>query len=160
MKKIDIAIIMGSKSDLKVAQEAEKILKDFKVKYEMKVLSAHRTPKATADYVEKAKDKGIKVIIAFAGKAAHLAGVIAAHTILPVIGVPMDTRDLKGIDSLFSTVQMPSGVPVACMAIGATGAKNAALYAIEILALSDTKLAKKLQDHKKEMAKAILKIKL
>ncbi|MDP8261289.1 MAG: 5-(carboxyamino)imidazole ribonucleotide mutase [Candidatus Kappaea frigidicola] len=160
MKKIDIAIIMGSKSDLKVAQEAEKILKDFKVKYEMKVLSAHRTPKATADYVEKAKDKGIKVIIAFAGKAAHLAGVIAAHTILPVIGVPMDTRDLKGIDSLFSTVQMPSGVPVACMAIGATGAKNAALYAIEILALLDTKLARKLQDHKKEMAKAILKIKL
>ena len=160
MKKIDIAIVVGSKSDLKVAQEAEKILKDFKVNYEMKVLSAHRTPKATADYVEKAKDKGIKVIIAFAGKAAHLAGVIAAHTILPVIGVPMDTRDLKGIDSLFSTVQMPSGVPVACMAIGATGAKNAALYAIEILALSDTKLAKKLQDHKKEMAKTILKIKL
>ena len=160
MKKMDIAIVMGSKSDLKVAQEAEKILKDFKVKYEMKVLSAHRTPKATADYVEKAKDKGIKVIIAFAGKAAHLAGVIAAHTILPVIGVPMDTRDLKGIDSLFSTVQMPSGVPVACMAIGATGAKNAALYAIEILALLDTKLARKLQDHKKEMAKAILKIKL
>jgi len=160
MKKIDIAIVIGSKSDLKVAQEAEKILKDFKVNYEMKVLSAHRTPKATADYVEKAKDKGIKVIIAFAGKAAHLAGVIAAHTILPVIGVPMDTRDLKGIDSLFSTVQMPSGVPVACMAIGATGAKNAALYAIEILALSETKLAKKLQDHKKEMAKTILKIKL
>jgi len=160
MKKIDIAIVMGSKSDLKVAQEAEKILKDFKVKYEMKVLSAHRTPKATADYVEKAKDKGIKVIIALAGKAAHLAGVIAAHTTLPVIGVPMDTRDLKGIDSLFSTVQMPSGVPVACMAIGVTGAKNAALYAIEILALLDTKLAKKLQDHKKEMAKTILKIKL
>ena len=160
MKKIDIAIIMGSKSDLKVAQEAEKILKDFKVNYEMKVLSAHRTPKATADYVEKAKDKGIKVIIAFAGKAAHLAGVIAAHTILPVIGVPMDTRDLKGIDSLFSTVQMPSGVPVACMAIGATGSKNAALYAIEILALSETKLSKKLQDYKKKMAKAILKIKL
>jgi phosphoribosylaminoimidazole carboxylase PurE protein len=160
MKKIDVAIIMGSKSDLKVAKEAEKILKEFKVKCEMKVLSAHRTPKATADYVEKAKDKGIKIIIAFAGKAAHLAGVIAAHTILPVIGVPMDTRDLKGIDSLFSTVQMPSGVPVACMAIGATGAKNAALYAIEILALSDTKFSKKLQDHKKEMAKAILKIKL
>jgi phosphoribosylaminoimidazole carboxylase PurE protein len=160
MKKIDIAIVMGSKSDLKVAQEAQKILKSFKVSCEMKVLSAHRTPKATADYVEKAKGKGIKIIIAFAGKAAHLAGVIAAHTTLPVIGVPMDTRDLKGIDSLFSTVQMPSGVPVACMAIGATGAKNAALYAIEILALSDSKLSKKLKDHKKEMAKAILKIKL
>ena len=126
----------------------------------MKVLSAHRTPKANADYVEKEKDKGIKVIIAFAGKAAHLAGVIAAHTTLPVIGVPMDTRDLKGIDSLFSTVQMPSGVPVACMTIGPTGAKNAALYAIEILALSDAELSKKLQNHKKEMAKAILKIKL
>ena len=160
MKKVDVAIIMGSKSDLKVAQEAEKILKDFKVQYEMKVLSAHRTPKATAIYIEKAKGKGIKVIIALAGKAAHLAGVIAAHTILPVIGVPMDTRDLKGIDSLFSTVQMPSGVPVACMAIGSTGAKNAALYAIEILALLDIKLAKKLESHKKEMAKAILKIKL
>ena len=160
MKKIDIVIVMGSKSDLKVAKEAEKILKSFKVSHEMKVLSAHRTPKATADYVEKAKDKGIKVIIAFAGKAAHLAGVIAAHTTLPVIGVPMDTRDLKGIDSLFSTVQMPSGVPVACMTIGPTGAKNAALYAIEILALSDAELSKKLQNHKKEMAKAILKIKL
>ena len=160
MKKIDVAIIMGSKSDLKVAQEAEKILKNFKVKYEMKVLSAHRTPKATANYIEKAKGKGIKIVIALAGKAAHLAGVVAAHTTLPVIGVPMDTRDLKGIDSLFSTVQMPSGVPVACMAIGATGAKNAALYAIEILALLDTKLARKLQNHKKEMAKTILKIKL
>lgn len=159
MKKVDVAIIMGSKSDLKVAQEAEKILKDFKIKHEMKVLSAHRTPKATAIYIEEAKGKGIKVIIALAGKAAHLAGVIAAHTTLPVIGVPMDTRDLKGIDSLFSTVQMPSGVPVGCMAIGATGAKNAALYAIEILALLDNKLAKKLESHKKEMAKAILKIK-
>jgi phosphoribosylaminoimidazole carboxylase PurE protein len=160
MKRIDIAIIMGSKSDLKIAQEAEKILKDFKVNYEMKVLSAHRTPKATAAYVEKARGKGIKVIIALAGKAAHLAGVIAAHTTLPVIGVPMDTRDLKGIDSLFSTVQMPSGVPVACMAIGATGSKNAALYAIEILALGDEKLSKKLEKHKKDMASAILKIKI
>ena len=126
----------------------------------MKVLSAHRTPEATADYVKKAKERGIKVIIAFAGKAAHLAGVIAAHTTLPVIGVPMDTKDLKGIDSLFSTVQMPAGVPVACMAIGSAGAKNAALYATEILALCDGRLAKQLENYKKEMAKAILKIKL
>lgn len=160
MKKIDVAIIMGSKSDLKIAKEAEKILKDFKVKYEMKVLSAHRTPKATGEYVEKAKDRGIKVFISLAGKAAHLGGVIAAHTTLPVIGVPIKTSDLKGIDSLLSTVQMPSGVPVASMAIGSTGAKNAALYAIEILALMDDKLAKKLLSYRKDMAKSILKIKL
>lgn len=160
MKKIDVAIIMGSKSDLEVAKEAEKILKEFKVKCEMRVLSAHRTPKATAEYVEKAKDRGIKVFISLAGKAAHLGGVIAAHTTLPVIGVPIKTSDLKGIDSLLSTVQMPSGVPVASMAIGSTGAKNAALYAIEILALIDDKLEKKLLSYREDMSKKILKIKL
>ncbi|MCK4519077.1 MAG: 5-(carboxyamino)imidazole ribonucleotide mutase [Candidatus Omnitrophica bacterium] len=160
MKKIDVAVIMGSKFDLSVAREAEKILKEFKVKCEMKVLSAHRTPKATVKYVEGAENKGIKVIIALAGKAAHLAGVIAAHTALPVIGVPMDTRDLKGIDSLFSTVQMPAGIPVACMAIGTTGAKNAALYAIEILALSDKMLGKRLLGYRKEQTRSILKTKI
>lgn len=157
MKRIDVAIIMGSKSDLKVAKETEKILKKFDIKHEMKVLSAHRTPQATSKFAQSAEDKGIKVIIALAGKAAHLAGVIASQTTLPVIGVPMDTKDLKGIDSLFSTVQMPSGVPVACMAIGNSGAKNAALYAIEILSLQDESLRKRLKRYKKEFAHSILK---
>jgi phosphoribosylaminoimidazole carboxylase PurE protein len=155
MKKI--AIIMGSKSDLPVMSEAEKLLGDFGIEAEVKVLSAHRTPAATISYAGSAQAKGLKVIIAGAGGAAHLAGVIAAHTTLPVIGVPMETRHLKGIDSLFSTVQMPSGVPVATMAIGKSGAKNAAILAAQILALDDAKLQKKLQAFKKKLASAVAK---
>jgi len=160
MKEVDVAIIMGSKSDLVCAKETESILKEFNVKYQMKVLSAHRSPEATADFAKTAEEKGIKVIIALAGKAAHLAGVIASYTTLPVVGVPMDTEELKGIDSLFSTVQMPAGVPVGCMSIGKSGAKNAAYYAIEILALSDKSLNKRLKEYKKEQGQKVLRTKL
>jgi 5-(carboxyamino)imidazole ribonucleotide mutase len=155
MAKSKIAIIMGSDSDLKVMNEAASILKEFTVPYEIKILSAHRTPKDTIRYVGGAKSKGIKVIIAGAGGAAHLAGLIAAHTLLPVIGVPMETAYLKGIDSLFSTVQMPSGVPVACMAIGSAGAKNASLFALEMLALSDSNIYRKLEQYRKRIAKSV-----
>ncbi|MDD5449151.1 MAG: 5-(carboxyamino)imidazole ribonucleotide mutase [Candidatus Omnitrophica bacterium] len=151
--KAKVAIIVGSDSDLKVINEAEAVLRMFKVSYDLKVLSAHRTPRDTALYAQKARAAGIKVIIAGAGGAAHLAGLIAAHTALPVIGVPMETPYLKGIDSLFSTVQMPGGVPVGCMAIGAAGAKNAALFALEILAVSDEAIYKKLAEYKNKLAR-------
>lgn len=153
--KTKVAVIMGSKSDAPIMVETEKMLKSFGIKPEVKVLSAHRTPLSTINYTVSAKQKGIKVIIAAAGGAAHLAGVIAAHTILPVIGVPMMTKSLKGIDSLFSTVQMPSGIPVATMAIGASGAKNAAILAVQILALEDKKLVEKLEKFKKKLAAAV-----
>ncbi|UCB57265.1 MAG: 5-(carboxyamino)imidazole ribonucleotide mutase [Candidatus Omnitrophota bacterium] len=153
--KPDVAIIMGSKSDLPVMSEAEKMLDSFGVKAEIKVLSAHRTPLATINYAVSARQRGIKVIIAGAGGAAHLAGVVAAHTTLPVIGVPMPSRHLKGIDSLFSTVQMPSGVPVATMAIGASGAKNAGILAVQIIALENEKLEKRLVNFKKKLAASI-----
>ncbi len=146
---------MGSKSDLPVMCGTEKMLRSFGVKPEVKVLSAHRTPLATISYAVSARQRGLKVIIAGAGGAAHLAGVIAAHTTLPVIGVPMQTHSLKGIDSLFSTVQMPCGVPVATMAIGKSGAKNAAILAAQILALEDKKLQKKLTQFKKKLAASI-----
>ena len=141
--KPKIGIVMGSKSDLPTMTEAEKMLHTFGVKAQVQILSAHRTPLATINYAISARGRGVQVIVAAAGGAAHLAGVIAAHTTLPVIGVPMTTRHLKGIDSLFSTVQMPSGVPVATMAIGKSGAKNSGLLAVQILALEDEKLQKK-----------------
>ena len=153
--KVKVAIIMGSKSDLPTMVEAEKMLRDFGIKPQVKILSAHRTPLATINFAVLAEKRGFKVIIAGAGGAAHLAGVIAAHTTLPVIGVPMQTLSLKGIDSLFSTVQMPSGVPVATMAIGKSGAKNAALLAVQILALEDKKLQKKLATFKRKLAASI-----
>jgi len=155
--KTKVAIIMGSKSDMPVMVETKKMLKSFGIKADVKVLSAHRTPLSTISYAVSAKQRGIKVIIAGAGGAAHLAGVIAAHTTLPVIGVPMMTRSLKGIDSLFSTVQMPSGVPVATVAIGTAGAKNAGILAAQILALEDKKLAKKLEQFKKKLAASVKK---
>lgn len=152
-----VAVMMGSKSDMPTMQHCLDILDGFNISYTLKVLSAHRTPKETAKFVNDAKAKGIKVIIAAAGMAAHLAGVVASHTTLPVVGVPMESKALAGIDALFSTVQMPGGVPVACMAIGNAGAKNAAIFAAEILALSDKKLQKKLVSYKKKMARKILK---
>jgi len=155
--KAKVAIIMGSKSDLPVMSEAKKILRDFAIKADVHILSAHRTPLATINFAVSARKKGFKVIIAGAGGAAHLAGVVAAHTTLPVIGVPMATKQLKGIDSLFSTVQMPSGVPVATMAIGKSGAKNAAILAAQILSLEDAKLKKKLLAFKKKLAASIKK---
>jgi phosphoribosylaminoimidazole carboxylase PurE protein len=142
---------MGSSSDLGTVGGVIDILKEFKVGFEVKVLSAHRTPKELVEYIEDASHKGKKVFIAAAGGSAALAGVIAAHTTLPVIGIPIETKSLKGLDSLLATVQMPAGVPVATMAIGKTGAKNAALFALEILATSDKKISSQLLKYKNRM---------
>lgn len=151
---------MGSQSDLETMNEAVNLLKEFRVDYEVRVMSAHRTPKEVAKFSEDARKNGIKVIVAGAGGAAALAGVIAAHTTLPVIGVPIETSSLKGLDSLLSTVQMPGGVPVASMAIGKAGAKNAAIFALEILGAQDKGIEKKLSDYKKKMAQKVKEIKL
>jgi phosphoribosylaminoimidazole carboxylase PurE protein len=155
-----ISIIMGSQSDLVTVQEAIKVLKEFKVDFEAKVLSAHRTPKEVAQYVEGAPKRGTKVFIAAAGMSAALAGVVAAHTTLPVIGIPIETKNLKGLDSLLSTVQMPPGIPVGCMAIGKSGAKNAALFALEILGVTDQAINAKLKNYKLQMRKKIKGIKI
>ncbi len=155
-----VSIVMGSSSDLDTMKEAADILKKFKIGFQVKVLSAHRTPHQVMEFAEDAQKKGVKVIIAGAGGAAALAGVVASHTILPVIGVPMDTKYLKGIDSLLSTVQMPGGVPVACMSIGKAGAKNAGLLALEILALSDKRIQRLLESYRKSMASEVLKQKI
>ena len=140
-----VSIVMGSKSDYEVVSEAGKILEKFGDKYELIITSAHRSPKRTADYVAKAEQKGAKLFIAAAGMAAHLAGAIAAHTTKPVLGVPMSGTNLASMDSLFSTVQMPRGIPVATLAIGKAGAVNAAYLAVQILALNDENLALALQ---------------
>ena len=144
MSKPQIAIVIGSKSDLTLIKETTSILKEFKVSFCLKILSAHRMPLDTASFARSAISKGYKVIIAAAGGAAALAGVLASHTVIPVIGIPVETKSLRGLDSLLSTVQMPSGVPVATMAIGTWGAKNAALFALEILGLTDKSIAAKL----------------
>jgi len=154
-EKAVVGILMGSDSDLPVMQEAADMLKKFGVPCEMTVSSAHRTPARTAKYAKTAEKRGIKVIIAGAGSAAHLAGFIAAETTLPVIGVPIDAGPLKGLDALLSTVQMPGGVPVASMAIGKAGAKNAGIFAAEVLALSDPKLAARMKEYRKEMARQV-----
>ena len=155
-----ISILMGSASDLETVNEAIKVLKEFKVNFEAKVLSAHRTPKEVTQYVKSASQGGTKVFIAAAGMSAALAGVVAAHTTLPVIGIPIETKNLKGMDSLLSTVQMPPGIPVACMAIGKPGAINAALFALEILAVTDVKIKAKLVNYKKQMRLKILTTKI
>ena len=155
-----ISIIMGSQSDLETVKETVDLLKKFKAGFEVKVLSAHRTPKELTRYIEQATKKGAKVFIAAAGGAAALAGVVASHTTLPVIGIPIETKSLKGMDSLLSTVQMPSGIPVACMAIGKAGAKNAAIFALEILAINNQKLKNKLLRYKQDTAGKIKKIKI
>jgi len=152
MRKSKVAVIIGSDSDLPTMEEALKVFRDFGVSYELKILSAHRSPGLVHSFAKSADRRGIKVIIAGAGGAAHLAGVIASLTRLPIIGVPMETKNLKGIDSLLSTVQMPSGVPVATMAIGKAGAKNAAIFALQILGIADSKIAKKLAGFKKYLA--------
>jgi len=150
-----VAIIMGSDSDLPVMSEAAKVFDEHKVPYEVKILSAHRSPEDTAKFAASARAKGYRVIIAGAGGAAHLAGVVASLTTLPVIGVPMETKELKGIDSLFSIVQMPSGIPVACVTIGKTGARNAAILAMQILSLGDKKLEKGLARFKAALAEGV-----
>ncbi len=154
-KKPLIGIIMGSDSDYPVMEKAVEVCKEFNVEYEVHIVSAHRTPARMKKYAESAVKRGLKVIIAGAGGAAHLPGMTAAFTSLPVIGVPVQTKIMKGLDSLLSIVQMPSGVPVATVAID--GAKNAALLAIQILAVSDPDLAKKLSQYKKRMEKEVLK---
>ncbi|MEW6170702.1 MAG: 5-(carboxyamino)imidazole ribonucleotide mutase [Candidatus Omnitrophota bacterium] len=155
-----ISILMGSQSDLETLKETIDCLKEFKVGFEIKVLSAHRTPKELANYVEEISKKGTKIFIAAAGGAAALAGVIAAHTTKPVIGIPIETKNLSGIDSLFSTVQMPPGVPVGCMSIGKWGAKNAAIFALEILGINDKVIQKKLIAYKNKMRQKIKRIKI
>ena len=150
-----ISIIMGSDSDLPIMEETAKMLKSFGIKYEIKILSAHRTPDAVRKYIKDSEKKGFKLFIAGAGGAAHLPGVIASFTTLPVIGVPLGS-ELKGMDSLFSIVQMPKGVPVATMAIGKAGAINAAILAAEILALSDKKIKPRLQVYRDQMVREVL----
>lgn len=151
---------MGSKSDAEIMSESAKVLKEFGVGSESRVLSAHRSPHATLEYVENAQSRGLKVLIAGAGSAAHLAGVLAAHSVLPVIGVPIDSSPLKGMDALLSTVQMPPGVPVGCMAVGKAGAKNAALFALAILALNDPALTEKLKQYRDRMEQEIVAYKV
>jgi 5-(carboxyamino)imidazole ribonucleotide mutase len=150
-EKSVVAVVMGSKSDYEVMKESARILADFNVPYEIRVISAHRTPDLAHEFAVGAEDKGIQVIIAAAGKAAHLAGVLSSLTILPVFGVPMATSDLGGLDSLLSMVQMPAGIPVGTFAIGKAGARNAALQAVAVLALSDTRLREALLDFRKKI---------
>jgi 5-(carboxyamino)imidazole ribonucleotide mutase len=155
-----VAVIMGSKSDWETMRHCVKTLDELSVPNEAHVLSAHRTPEATTDFARKAADRGIRVIIAAAGGAAHLAGVIAGHTWLPVLGVPMQSKALNGLDSLLSTAQMPGGIPVGTLAIGEAGAKNAALLAAAILATSDEKIRKKLEAFRKQQTESVLAAKL
>jgi 5-(carboxyamino)imidazole ribonucleotide mutase len=152
-----VGIVMGSSSDWETMKVAAKVLEEFGLPYEAKAMSAHRTPKAVAAWTEGAAARGMKVIIAAAGGAAHLAGVVAAHTTLPVLGVPMPSKHLKGLDSLLSTVQMPRGIPVATFAIGEAGAANAALFVVALLALSDSKMQKKLSRFRTKQTEAVLK---
>jgi len=147
-----VGIVMGSDSDLDIMKEAAAILKKFQIPYEMTVASAHRSPQRAADFAGTALQRGLKVIIAGAGHAAHLAGVLAAHTYLPVIGVPIDSSCLQGLDALLATVQMPPGIPVATMAIGKSGARNAGILAAQIIATSDPELGRRLENFKQEMA--------
>jgi 5-(carboxyamino)imidazole ribonucleotide mutase len=152
-----VAIIMGSKSDWETMRQCDEMLTKFAVPHECRVLSAHRTPVETAEYVGQAEGRGIEVIVAAAGGAAHLAGVCAAHTVLPVLGVPMESASLKGMDSLLSTVQMPAGIPVGTLAIGGAGARNAALLAVAILANSRPELREKLKAFRREQSEKVLR---
>ena len=150
-----VGIIMGSDSDLGVMQEAVKVLKQFEIPLEIGVYSAHRSPHRTLEYVKSARERGLKLIIAGAGSSAHLAGVTAAETTLPVIGVPIDSSPLSGFDALLSTVQMPPGIPVGTMGVGKSGATNAGFFAVQILALGDEKLTKKLAEYRDQLEKTV-----
>jgi 5-(carboxyamino)imidazole ribonucleotide mutase len=154
-EKIQVGIIMGSDSDLEIMKEASKILNEFGIKNEMKIISAHRSPNVLAEYASSAVERGLKVIIAGAGAAAHLPGVTAAYTPLPVIGVPIKSKSLEGLDSLLSIVQMPSGIPVATVAIN--GAKNAGILAAQIIGTSDKNIQEKLLDFKKKLSEESMK---
>jgi len=150
-----VSIVMGSESDLGIMQEAQAVLTRFGIPHEMRVISAHRTPEKAREYALGLEARGVKIVIAAAGKAAHLAGVIAGMTFLPVIGVPITTSDLGGLDSLLSMVQMPSGVPVATVTIGKAGAKNSAILAVEILSLMNSELRTKLGSFREEMTREV-----
>ncbi|MEJ2164649.1 MAG: 5-(carboxyamino)imidazole ribonucleotide mutase [Desulfobacterales bacterium] len=150
-----VGIVMGSDSDLDIMNEAAAVLQKFNIPYEMTVASAHRSPQRAAEFAGSALKRGLKVIIAGAGHAAHLAGVLAAHTHLPVIGVPIDSSCLQGLDALLATVQMPPGIPVATMAIGKSGARNAGILAVQIIATADAELGRKLEEFKQEMARKV-----
>ncbi len=152
-----VSILMGSQSDYETLNEASAVLGQFAIPHEVRVISAHRTPEAAREFALSAEERGVKLIIAGAGKAAHLAGVLASMTLLPVIGVPMKTSDLGGLDSLLSTVQMPGGIPVATVAIGSAGAKNAALLAVAILALNNPDLRARLAAYREAMTRAVEK---
>jgi len=155
MSKPLVSIVMGSDSDLEIMREAGKALDDFGIGYEMDVTSAHRSPERTAEFARQAAGRGIRVIIAGAGGAAHLAGVIAAHTTLPVIGVPIPSTSLNGLDSLLATVQMPAGIPVATVAIGKPGATNAGILAAQMIALAEPAVEQKMRAHKAKLAKGV-----
>jgi 5-(carboxyamino)imidazole ribonucleotide mutase len=155
MTKPLVSIVMGSDSDLEIMQEAAKALAEFGIACEIDVTSAHRSPERTAEYARSAADRGIRVIIAGAGGAAHLAGVIAAHTTLPVIGVPIAATSLQGMDSLLATVQMPAGIPVATVAIGKPGAINAGILAAQMIGIADPTVAGKLAEHKEKLARGV-----
>lgn len=157
MKGPQVAILMGSDSDLELMAETGKVLKEFGVTFDIKVLSAHRSPAEVIKYVEQAKGRGTRVFICGAGGAAHLAGVVAAHTTLPVIGVPINATALDGMDALLSTVQMPAGIPVATVAIGKPGTRNAAYLACQILALSDAGMDRKMEEHKKKLSADVIR---
>ena len=152
-----VIVIMGSKSDWETMRQTDEVLTKFDIAHECRVLSAHRTPVQTAEYVGQAESRGVEVIIAAAGGAAHLAGVCAAHTVLPVLGVPMESASLKGMDSLLSTVQMPAGIPVGTLAIGPAGARNAGLLAVAILANSRPELREKLRRFRAEQSEKVLR---
>ncbi len=155
MDKPLVGILMGSDNDYDIMVEAAKALKEFGIPFEMTVSSAHRSPRRTSAYVQGARDRGIRVLIAGAGAAAHLAGVVAAETILPVVAVPIDSSALKGLDALLATVQMPAGIPVATMAIGKAGARNAGIFTAQILAQADEDLAKRLFQFKEGLASGV-----
>ncbi len=152
-----VIVVMGSKSDWDTMRQCDEMLTKFEVPHECRVLSAHRTPAETAAYISAAESRGVEVVIAAAGGAAHLAGVCAAHTVLPVLGVPMESAALKGLDSLLSTVQMPAGIPVGTLAIGPAGARNAALLAIAMLATGRPELRQKLRKFRDEQRDKVLK---
>ena len=151
-----VGIVMGSDSDRQVMEEAQRVLTEFGIDSELVVRSAHRTPEAAAEWARTCRARGLKIIIAAAGGAAHLAGAMAAHSRLPVLGVPLASSPLVGFDALLSTVQMPPGIPVGTLGVGAWGARNAAFLALRILALGDAALARKLEDHTERMARAVL----
>jgi 5-(carboxyamino)imidazole ribonucleotide mutase len=153
---LDVAILMGSDSDLETMKACQEVLKEFGVASELRILSAHRTPEALAAYMKEAEGRGLKVYVAAAGMAAHLAGAVSSKTVKPVIGVPLDASSLGGLDSLLSTVQMPAGIPVATVAIGKAGAKNAGFLAIQILAVGNPDLAKKLEEQRRKNAEKLL----